>query len=296
MEQHIALVLAAGEGKRMKSKKSKVTHQICGKSLIEWVYTSIDEAGINKTIVVVGNRAEQVKECMGDVVSYAVQEQQLGTGHAVMQAQEYLENKEGYVLILCGDAPLITSESILKTIQYHKQQNNSATVITAEIPDPTGYGRILRNSEGNVLKIIEHRDATDEQRKINEINSGMYCFTIKNLLEALGELNNDNSQGEYYLTDTLEILISKGLKVGALILEDSNEIMGINDRIQLSEAGVVLKKRILENIMRSGVTIMDPATTYIESQVVIGMDSIIYPGTIIEGKTVVGEDCIIGAE
>ncbi|MDF2523124.1 MAG: UDP-N-acetylglucosamine diphosphorylase/glucosamine-phosphate N-acetyltransferase [Clostridiales bacterium] len=296
MEHLMAVILAAGEGKRMKSKNSKVVHKICERPLVNWVCKAVEDAGISDTIIVVGHRADQVKKCIGDKARYAVQENQLGTGHAVMQTGEYLKDKEGFVFILCGDTPLVTSQTLSRTLDYHKQNANSATVITAEIEEPAGYGRIVRNTNGDVLKIVEHRDATDEQRNIKEINSGMYCFTIKELLIALEALNNNNSQGEYYLTDTLEIMISKGLRVGAVKVNDPDEILGINDRVQLAEASKIMNKRILTDLMRAGVTIIDPASTYISDEAVIGLDSIVYPGSIIEGKTTIGEDCIIGPD
>lgn len=294
MKHLTAVILAAGEGKRMKSKNSKVIHRVCGKALIEWVYKAVEGSGVKSTVVVVGHREEQVKECLGERAEYVTQEKQLGTGHAVMQAEKYLEGREGIVVVLCGDTPLITSETISKAIQYHKDNNNSATVITALLDDPAGYGRIIRDTDGNVVKIVEHRDANDEQKRVKEINSGMYCFTISDLLTSLKELNNNNSQGEYYLTDTLEILISRGQKVGAVIVEDPDEILGINDRVQLAKAGEILRKKVLNRIMLAGATVMDPNSTYIDDEVSIGMDTIIYPNTIIEGKSVIGEDCTIG--
>lgn len=294
MEHLMSVILAAGEGKRMKSKNSKVIHKVCGKPLIEWVHQSVKDSGIEECIIIVGHKADQVKICMGEKANYAFQEAQLGTGHAVMQAIEYLQGKSGQVIVLCGDTPLITSKTVSRTIELHNKNNNSATVITAEISDPSGYGRIVRDSEGNVIRIVEHKDANDEERQIREVNSGMYCFNINHLVDSLKELNNDNSQGEYYLTDTLEILIKKGLKVGALKVEDPNEILGINDRVQLAKATKIMQKRILENHMRAGVTIIDPKSTYIEDNVKIGMDTVIYPGTIIEGGSVIGEECIIG--
>lgn len=294
MEHLMAVVLAAGEGKRMKSKNSKVVHEIYGKALIEWVYNSVKKAGIDECVAIVGHRADQVKECLGNNVQYAVQDKQLGTGHAVMQAEANLKGKEGYVFVLCGDTPLVTSETISNTIKFHKQNGNSATVITAVLNDAGGYGRIVRNNDGNVSKIVEHKDASDSEREIKEVNSGMYCFTINDLMQSLKELNNNNSQGEYYLTDTIEILINKGMKVGALVVEDENEILGINDRVQLAQASEILKGRILNRFMASGVTIIDSGNTYIDEEANIGIDTIIYPGTIISGKTTIGEDCIIG--
>lgn len=294
MAHLMAVILAAGEGKRMKSKKSKVLHKVCGMTLIDWVYNSVKNAGVNETVVVVGHKAEDVKESMGDKVLYAHQDKQLGTGHAVMQAKEYFSGKEGQVLVLCGDTPLITSETVSKTFEIHSRNNNSATIITAELENPLGYGRIVRDENNNVMKIVEDRDATEVEKEIREINSGMYCFNIKDLESALGELDNNNSQGEYYLTDTIEILIKKGLKVGAVKVDDSSEILGINDRIQLSKANEIMRKRILSNHMKNGVTIIDPSNTYIDADVSIGMDTVIYPGSMIEGRTEIGEDCIIG--
>jgi len=290
----MAVILAAGEGKRMKSKKAKVVHEILGIPLVEWVYRSVKNAGIDDVVVVVGHKAEQVKEKMGDKVLYAFQEKQMGTGHALMQAQEYLNDKDGYVVVLYGDTPLISSQTISNTINYHKESANSATIITAELDNPDGYGRIVRSGDGSVKKIVEHKDASSDERNIKEINSGIYCFNIKDLTKALNELDNNNSQGEYYLTDTIEILINKGKKVGAIKVRDNNEILGINDRVQLAEAGRIIRDRIIRRHMENGVTIIDPDSTYIDEDVEIGIDTVIYPSTIIEGKTKIGEDCIIG--
>jgi len=294
MEQIIALVLAAGEGKRMKSKYSKVIHKACGSPIIKWVCGAVKEAGIEDTVVIIGHQADQVMECLGEEYKFVFQHQQLGTGHAVMQAEGILKQKDGLVFVLYGDTPLITAETINKTISYHTTQENVATVVTAEVDDPSGYGRIIRDSNGNVQKIIEHRDASPEVLKIKEINSGMYCFSIKYLNSALKELKNNNDQGEYYLTDTLEILISNGFKVGAYIVDRPEEILGVNDRAQLYGVSEFLRKRIYTKHMKEGVTIIDPLSTYIESGVKIGIDTIIYPGVILEGSTVIGENCIIG--
>jgi bifunctional UDP-N-acetylglucosamine pyrophosphorylase / glucosamine-1-phosphate N-acetyltransferase len=294
MEHLMAVILAAGEGKRMKSKNSKVIHKVLGKPLIEWVYDAAIDAGIKENVVVVGHRADQVKKCLGENVKYVLQEKQLGTGHAVMQAEEYFKDKDGYIFVLYGDTPLITSQTILKTIKYHIENNNSVSVITADFDDPSGYGRIKRNIDDSFLRIVEDCDTDSEEKNIKEINSGMYCFNKRDLCEALSLLNNNNKQGEYYLTDTLEILANMGRKVGAIKVEDINEILGINDRQQLVEASGIMRKRILNSLLKAGVTIIDPLTTYIDKEVKIGIDTIIYPGTILEGNTWIGEDCIIG--
>jgi bifunctional UDP-N-acetylglucosamine pyrophosphorylase/glucosamine-1-phosphate N-acetyltransferase len=294
MNNLIALVLAAGEGKRMKSKYSKMVHKACGKQVINWVFDTVEKVGFSETIVIVGHGADQVKECLGDKYKYVLQKEQLGTGHAVMQAESLLRDREGLVFILYGDTPLISPETVNGAIENHRNSGCQATIVTAILDNPSGYGRIVRDLDGNVVKIVEHRDASPEELNINEINSGMYCFWIKDLLIALKDLNNDNDQGEYYITDTIEILLKKGLKIGTYEVKNPVEILGINDRIQLYQASEVMRKRILEYHMKDGVTIIDPNSTFIDDRVKIGMDTVIYPGTIIEGSTEIGEDCMIG--
>lgn len=296
MEDLSAIILAAGEGKRMKSKKSKVLHKVCGKELIQWVYDAVQNAGIRNSVVVVGHKAEQVMEFMGEGVRFALQKEQLGTGHAVLQAQSAIQGRQGHVIILNGDTPLIKSETIKRAFEYHIHQNNAATIITTKLDDATGYGRVIRDSAGHVVRIVEHKDATEEERAVNEINSGMYCFTISSLLDSLSKISNNNSQGEYYLTDTIEILINNGQKVGAITMDDSTELLGINNRIQLAEVEAIMRRKILNMHMEQGVTIVDPANTYIGPDVRIGNDTVILPGCIIEGNTVIGEDCIIGPQ
>lgn len=294
MEHHISIILAAGESKRMKSKTPKCAHEICGKALIEWVYQAVSESEIKQNIIVIGHGADGIKNCMGDRAEYVLQQQRLGTGHAVLQAQHFLGNKQGYAFILYGDTPLITSKTISDTIKFHKDEGCSATIVTAEIDDPEGYGRIIRDAKGDVVEIVEEKDCCASQKAIKEVNSGMYCFSIQKLNDVIGKINNKNNQGEYYLTDTIGLLVKEGLRVGAFKVEDANEIMGVNDRIQLSRACGVLRKRILDEHMKSGVTIIDPENTYIDAEVEIDTDTVIYPGTIIEGRTKIGEDCLIG--
>jgi len=294
MENIMAVILAVGEGKRMKSNNAKVVHKILGKPLIKCVYDSLKEAGVTETITVVGHKAEQVKEVLGDVSLYAEQKEQLGTGHAVMQTVEYLKGKKGKVFVVCGDAPLITAETMKNTIEANAKNNEYATIITAEIDDPTGYGRIVRDDKNNIVGIVEHKDTTDEQRAIKEINSGMYLFDVESLLDALKELKNDNAQNEYYLTDVIGIMISKNLKVGSYIVSDNNEVMGINDRIQLEEAGQIARAKIIKYHLQNGVTMIDKSSTYIDFDVEIGKDTVIYPNCMIESGTVIGENCVIG--
>lgn len=294
MNKITALILAAGEGKRMKSRKSKIVHAVCGKPMIEWVCGIVEGAGIKDKVVITGKNGEQVRDCLKDKVSYVTQEVQLGTGHAVMQAEEYFKDYDGLVFVLCGDAPLISAETISNTISGHERADRSATVVTAVLDNPYGYGRIKRDENGDVTGIIEHRDATEDERKICEINSGMFLFSSIDLFSALKEINNNNDQGEYYLTDVLTVLIAKGKKVGAYKMNDPEEVNAINDRVQLHQASEIMRKRIIKRHMLAGVTFIDAATTYIDEDVVIGCDTVVYPGSIIEGRTCIGEDCTIG--
>ena len=243
MENVTALILAAGEGKRMKSDKAKVLHHVCGKPMIEWVYEAARDSGVGKCVIIVGHRAEQVMGYMGDRAEYVMQEQRLGTGHAVQQARSYMEDG-GYILILYGDVPLVTSVTIKNAMERLLDENLDAVVISAEVEDPTGYGRIVRNPDGSFRRIVEHRDANPDEREIREINSGMYIFKSRELADALQHLKNDNDQGEYYLTDTLEIMLSKGLKVGVYKVPDSSEVLGANDRAQLEVLESILGKRL----------------------------------------------------
>ncbi len=289
-----AVILAAGEGKRMKSELPKVLHKVAGKALLEWVVQAVEDAGIDTCITVVGHGAEKVREHMGNKVGYALQGEQLGTGHAVMQAKAILEEKKGYVIVLNGDTPLISKKTICNALDYHVSSGNAATVITTDLPDASGYGRIIRDNSGEVLKIVEHRDANEQERNINEINSGLYCFTVEKLLDALNKISNNNSQGEYYLTDTVEILINEKQKVGALKIGNFSELLGINNRMQLAEAEKIMQDSILEKHMSDGVTIIDPKSTYIHSDVEIGIDTIVYPGCVIESGSKIGRDCTVG--
>ncbi|MEN8905163.1 MAG: bifunctional UDP-N-acetylglucosamine diphosphorylase/glucosamine-1-phosphate N-acetyltransferase GlmU [Clostridiales bacterium] len=294
MDKLVALLLAAGEGKRMKSKKPKVLHKIMGKALLEWVCESVLEAGIRDCVGVVGHKSEEVEKYMGNRLKYFYQKEQLGTGHAVMQTIDYIKDNSDYVLILCGDTPLIKSDTLNKAIDKVKNKDFGALIITTTVNNPKGYGRIIRDNNQNVLKIVEEKDANENEKSINEINSGMYCFKTDYLIEVLRNLDNNNSQSEYYLTDTIEMLLKKDIKVGALKINESNEIMGINDRKQLSIATQIIKEDILSHHMENGVTIIDPKTTFIDKDVKIGIDTTIMPGSIIQGNTIIGEDSIIG--
>lgn len=290
-----AVVMAAGEGKRMHSKHSKVVQKAAGKPLVCWVADALREAGALEQVYIVGHRQEEVRAVLGEDVAFVLQEQQLGTGHAVMQAAPFLEGRNGCTIVLPGDAPMITSETLQAAIAMFEQDKFGAVVITAQAPDPKGYGRLVRDSEGHVVKIVEDRDATDEERAIREINSSIYCYRTPLLLSALGRIDAKNAQKEYYLTDTIEILINDGHKVGAYIA-DFDETRGVNDRIELQAAGKLLNQRVCRKLMAQGVQIIDTESTWIDPTVQIGMDTVIRPGSVLKGYTVIGEDCIIGSQ
>ena len=288
-----AIILAAGQGTRIKSNIPKVLHKVCGKEMVNHVIDNMREAGIDDVNVIIGKGSELVKESTKDRnVSYSLQEEQLGTGHAVKCAKEFLQGKDGVVAVFTGDAPLTRVETIEKLIKEHIEKGNKATLLSAYVDDPTGYGRIIRDDNKEVLKIVEHKDCNEEELKVNEMNAGMYCFDIKSLLSSLEELNNNNVQGEYYLTDVIGILKDKKEKVGALVT-DYEDTLGVNSRAQLAEVEEVLRKRINKFHLDNGVTLIDPDTTYIGTDVIIGKDTIIYPNNILEGYTKIGEGCTI---
>lgn len=290
----LGIVLAGGQGKRMKSKLYKVMHPVCGKPLVGHVMDVLDEINTDRKVVIVGHGAEAVKAYLGDRAEYALQTEQLGTGHAAMQAEHLLEDEEGIALITFGDTPLIQAESLSEMIRLHRESSAAASVMSARLDQPFGYGRIIRNAEGHVTGIVEQKDCTPEQREIQEINTGICCFDKRKLFQALKQVTNDNAQKEYYLTDVIGILSRQGEKIVGYCVADASEGMGINDRVQLAEAEQALRTRINRRHMLNGVTMIDPSHTYIEKDVQIGSDTIIQPGTVIRGCTVIGEQCIIG--
>ena len=294
MTEKYAVILAAGQGTRMKSKLYKVLHPVCGKAMVDHVLTQLERVGIDQIVTVVGHGADQVKQLLGDRTTYALQAEQLGTGHAVMQAEDVLGHKDGITLVTCGDTPLFTAETFKQLFAYHEQQGAAATVLTAHTDQPFGYGRIIRDAAGTVAKIVEQKDATPEEAAVQEINTGVYCFNNQELFAALHQLSNDNAQGEYYLTDVIGILKQAGKQVGAFQMDDFTESMGVNDRVALANATRVMQQRINTRHMQNGVTMIDPATTYIDTDVQIGNDTVIEPGVVLKGKTSIGSDCVIG--
>ncbi|MBD7915203.1 bifunctional UDP-N-acetylglucosamine diphosphorylase/glucosamine-1-phosphate N-acetyltransferase GlmU [Clostridium sp. Sa3CUN1] len=287
-----ALILAAGQGTRIKSNLPKVLHKVCGKEMVNHVIDTMRKAEIDDINVIIGKGAELVKEKTASRnISYSLQEEQLGTGHAVKCAVDFLKGKKGVVGVFAGDAPLIKPETIQKLFETHYKNNNEATLLSSIVQDPTGYGRVVRDGE-EVLKIVEHKDCTEEELKINEMNAAIYCFDIESLLNSLEKLSNDNKQGEYYLTDVIGILKNEGKRVGALSI-DYEETIGVNSRVQLSEAENILRKRINNRHMENGVKLIDPNSTYIGDDVEIGRDTVIYPGNVIEGNTKIGENVVL---
>ena len=294
MEDVYAVILAAGAGTRMKSEKAKVTHELCGKPMINWVIDAVKGAGVTEVIVVTGYQEEQVRSRISEDVIFASQKEQLGTGHALMQTLPLLNDKKGSCLVLCGDIPLITAQTLRHMVKDHIHNGRAMTLLTAVVEDPDGYGRIIRDSGGNACRIVEHKDADAEQLKIKEINSGIYCYDIQWLVKSLKGLDNNNEQKEYYLTDTMAIIYENGGNIGAIILDNHEEMLGINDRVQLAAAERVLNRRIIERHMKNGVTFLIPDSCIVEESVSIGPDTVIYPGTILKGSTSIDSNCVIG--
>ncbi|OIU71622.1 bifunctional UDP-N-acetylglucosamine diphosphorylase/glucosamine-1-phosphate N-acetyltransferase GlmU [Rossellomorea aquimaris] len=294
MTKRYAVILAAGQGTRMKSKLYKVLHPVCGKPMVEHVVDQITTLNIEKTVTIIGHGAELVKSHLEGKSDFALQEEQLGTAHAVMQSEDVLGNLEGTTLVVCGDTPLIKAETMESLVKHHEEQGAKATILTGYTEAPDGYGRIIRSQSGLVERIVEHKDASQEERQVKEINTGTYCFDNKALFNTLKKVSNDNVQGEYYLPDVIEILQKEGEVVSAYQTSDFDETLGVNDRVALSQAEATMKKRINEQHMRNGVTIQDPVNTYIDAGVSIGRDTIIMPGTVIKGNSSIGEDSLIG--
>ncbi|HEX7065161.1 MAG TPA: bifunctional UDP-N-acetylglucosamine diphosphorylase/glucosamine-1-phosphate N-acetyltransferase GlmU [Bacillales bacterium] len=291
-----AVILAAGEGTRMKSKLYKILHPVCGKPMVQHVVDEASKSGMNRIVTVIGRGADAVRNQLGTIVEYTKQEEQLGTAHAVMQAEPLLAKEDGTTVVLYGDTPLITQDTIEALIADHEASGAKATILTSIVDDPFGYGRVIRQEDGSVGRVVEEKDASAEEKQINEINTGIYCFDNQELFKALKKVNNDNAQGEYYLPDVVEILKSQGESVRAFRTDDFTETLGVNDRVQLARAEKVMQQRINEGHMRNGVTFIDPGAAYVDADVKIRQDTVIYPGTFISGETTIGEDCVLGPQ
>src|SRR5882762_1688765 len=290
MDQVTAVILAAGEGKRIRSRQPKVLHPLCGRPLIAYPLRTARTLA-DRIVLVVGPNADAVVAVAGSDIRSVVQKERLGSGHAVQEAQA--ECGEGTILVLPGDMPLLSVETIGRLVDHHRKNRAAATVLTALVAEPQGYGRVVRQG-GRVKKIVEDRDATAAEKKIAEINTAVYCFAAARLWQALGKVRPNNDQGEYYLTDVIGILARAGAKVDAVATHDPGEAAGVNDRKQLAAVAAVQRRRILDRLMEGGVTILDPASTYIEDTVTIGPDTTIYPQVVIEGQSSVGSECVVG--
>ena len=294
MKNRYVIVLAAGQGTRMKSKLFKVMHPVMGHPMVGHVVSAALNAKATQVITITGVGAETIQDYLGDRSEYVFQEEQLGTAHAVEQARELLDGKEGTTVVLSGDTPLIKAETLEQLMDEHENSGAKATILTALAEDPFGYGRVIRAKDGSVTKVVEEKDANEEERAVQEINTGTYCFDNKELFEALEKVDNNNAQGEYYLPDVLEILKDKNEKVSAYQLENMDEALGVNNRVALAQATTIMKNRINEEHMVNGVTLVDPNNTYIETDVKIGQDTVVEPGVYLKGNTVIGEDVVIG--
>ena len=292
-----AVILAAGKGTRMKSETTpKVLHQIMGKTLLGYVLDNVKNFA-SEQFVIVGHHAQEVEDFVKTNYTNAktvLQTPQLGTGHAVSMVCPNLENYDGLILILCGDTPLIKEETLKSFVDFHKSNNSDITVMSTIFDNPTNYGRIIRDTDNSLKCIVEEKDATPEQKAVKEVNAGIYCLNWGKVKSAFSQLKTNNAQGEYYLTDIISWGKEQALKVNAFILDDSDEIYGINSRLNLATATKIMNRRNLERYMENGVTIVDPESTWISEDTEIGTDTIIYPATYIEGKNKIGKSCKIG--
>ena len=288
------IIMAAGKGKRMKSNLPKALHNLAGKPILDYALDTVDQLEAKRKILIVGYKSDKIRELIGDKIEYVEQKEQLGTAHAVLQTKRLLSDFKGDVLILSGDVPFLTVKTLKKLLKYHHANNFCCTLVSTILKTPKGYGRIIRDKKGEIKGIIEEVDLSADKKKITEVNSGIYCFSKDKLFQALEKITPDNKQGEYYLTDSVEILLKEGLTVGNIIVKDYSEILGINSRLDLTDASQKVYQKTLQDLMLQRVTIVDPNSTFIERGVKIGQDTIIYPFTIIEKDTKIESGCLIG--
>ena len=295
MNSVAAVILAAGKGTRMKSGVVKVLHPAAGRPMIHWAVNAARAAGAAPVVLVVGHQADAVRALFPDAadIRCAMQEEQLGTGHAVACARDGLAGFSGTVLILCGDTPLLRAETLQGLVAFHRANGAALTVLTAAMDDPSGYGRVVRAADGSVLRIVEQKDATPEEQALREINSGIYCMEADFLFANIDSISSDNAQQEFYLTDLVSIAVKRGLTCLGRPADDADEIMGVNDRIQLAEASRILRRRINRDLMCAGVSLVDPGHTYIDQGVRIGPDTVVHPNCTISGATVIGSGCTV---
>lgn len=293
MGRTVGVILAAGQGKRMKSDLLKVLHPVGGLPMVEHVLAALTGAGVDRSVAVVAPRGDGVRRVLGNRVDYAVQERALGTGHALLQAKDLVEPDDDLV-VLYGDTPLLTAAILGDLLRRHRGMRAAATLLTVELPDPRGYGRIVRDAAGRLLRIVEEADADGEVRAIREVNAGIYCFRAGEVFAALERVRPENTQGEYYLVDVFPLLLARGRPVEAVRVEDRDALRGINTRADLAAAEAALRRRVVQALWAEGVTIVDPASTYIDVRVRAGRDTVILPFTVLEGDSEIGEGCRIG--
>ena len=286
------LILAAGKGTRMKSELPKVIHEVNGVPMISKIIKILDILQPEENILILGHKKEEVLKVVGENADYVVQNEQLGTGHAVLQAKDKLKDYDGDVMVLCGDTPLLREETLRDLYKFHKDTDSVTTILTSIYENPFGYGRIVKE-DGLVKAIVEEKEADIETKKIKEVNAGVYCFKGRELFDALSKITNNNEKGEYYLTDVIGIQVGEGKKVQSFVLSDNVEILGVNSKIELAQASKVLRERKNIELMEEGAILIDPSAVYVEENVKVGRDTVIYPGAILQGKTVIGENCQI---
>jgi len=294
MNDLAVVIMAAGKGKRIKSRYPKVLLQLAGKPILSYILKTVNQIKPARKILVVGYQSDKIKELYKDDLEYVIQEEQLGTAHAVLQTRDKLASFPGKILVLSGDTPFLTARSLQRLLRHHCRQENSCTLFSAILQNPYGYGRIIRDQRKRIVGIIEEADLPEDKKDIQEINAGIYCFEVSALYRSLARIVPDNQQKEYYLTDVVKILLAEGGKVESIILDDSSEALGINNRQELAEATYQIYQRTCQNLMLQGVSILDPRNTFIEEGVKIGQDTVIYPGTLIQKDTCIGRDCLIG--
>jgi bifunctional UDP-N-acetylglucosamine pyrophosphorylase/glucosamine-1-phosphate N-acetyltransferase len=298
-----AVVLAAGEGSRMRSSRPKPIHRLCGRPMLQYVVDSLTGAQVAHVVIVIGHRGDWVAKTMRELVddvdlAFVEQAEQNGTGDATSVGLVGLpdDDADSDVLVLPGDTPLLRPETISALVEHHRATGAAATLLSARMDDPTGYGRVIRGADGRVERIVEHKDASDDERAVDEVNTSIYCFRRSLLAPALRRVTPDNAQGEYYLTDVVEVFNSTGHRVEAVVAPDADETHGVNDRLQLAAAEAVLRRRTNEELQRNGVTMVDPDAVYVDTTVTVGRDVTLFPGTILQGSTVVGDECEVGPD